>query len=76
MIDTDKSGGITKSELKHAFEMNSKKDDKLWTAIMKEVDKDGDGGITFEEFKLAMNQVVSTNYKEVHTVRNCVKFKF
>jgi len=42
MIDTDKSGEITKAKLKHAFEMNSKKDDKLWNAIMKEVKNNDD----------------------------------
>jgi calcium-dependent protein kinase len=50
MFDTDKSGTITRPELKAVFEANETKNDDLWFEIFKEVDADGDGSISFEEF--------------------------
>lgn len=54
MFDKDNSGTISRHELKALFETTEKKDDELWTEIFNEVDLNGDGEITFDEFKSAM----------------------
>lgn len=59
MFDTDKNGTISKKELKSVFETSEKKDDELWNEIFNEVDLDGDGEITFEEFKRGLTSVRS-----------------
>ena len=63
MFDADQSGAISKQELKNFFENSEKKDDELWNEIFHEVDADGDGEITFAEFKLAMLKCISTRTK-------------
>ena len=55
MFDTDKSGSISKQELRSFFETAETKDESLWTEIFQEVDADGDGEITWPEFKEAMS---------------------
>ncbi len=62
MIDRDHSGQITIDELKNVFEMHMKKDDQLWNSIMKEVDKNKDGFISYEEFEEVMNKAVQQKY--------------
>lgn len=54
MLDTDDSGLITIDELKAAFEGSEVKDEEMWTEIMREVDKNGDGNISLDEFIEAM----------------------
>jgi len=54
-FDKDKSGKIDRFELKAV--MGSKRklvDDSVWDSIIKEVDQDGDGEISYDEFKLIM----------------------
>lgn len=51
LFDKDKSGTITKSELKVMFGGGSKVDDEVWNDLIKEVDINGDGEISFSEFK-------------------------
>jgi len=58
MLDKDKSGSISKNELRAMFETSEKKDDALWNEIFAEVDKDGDGEITYDEFCASMNKVI------------------
>jgi calcium-dependent protein kinase len=52
MIDLDGNGQLTIEELKTAFEVDSTDgaSGDLWTDIIKEVDKDGDGQISYKEF--------------------------
>lgn len=58
MFDIDKNGSISKPELKQIFETVEQKDDELWNEIFGEVDVDGDGDISFEEFKLCMHSAL------------------
>lgn len=58
MFDTDNNGTISRQELKQFFETSEKKDDELWNEIFNEVDIDGDGEITFEEFKRGMTSAL------------------
>lgn len=47
--------------MKDFFENSEKKEDELWNEIFTEVDTDGDGEITFEEFKIAMRKALSSS---------------
>ena len=55
VMDADGNGSISRQELKNVFETSEKKDEELWTEIFDEVDVNGDGAITFEEFKATMD---------------------
>ena len=71
MFDADQSGAISRQELKNFFENSEKKDDQLWNEIFREVDTDGDGEITFDEFKSAMLKCLSSsNAKKKYLVKN------
>lgn len=54
MFDKDQSGTISKIELRALFETAERKDEDLWNEIFNEVDLDGDGEITYDEFKSSM----------------------
>ena len=73
VIDADKSGTITINELKNTFELHTKKDDKLWRGIMKEVDMNNDGSISYEEFSDIMNNVISETYKGLGSLVGLVR---
>jgi calcium-dependent protein kinase len=71
MFDKDKNGTISKQELRNFFETTEKKDEEMWTDIFKEVDADGDGEITWIEFKEAMTKVIfNSSKKDRYLVRN------
>ena len=69
MFDTDRSGSISKAELKMLFESSEKKDDALWNEIFAEVDTDGDGEISFEEFQHAMQRVITHSKENKYITR-------
>ena len=52
--DLDKSGKINAQELKQALGNDSLISDDVWVQILKQVDLDGDGEISFDEFKIMM----------------------
>ena len=55
IMDRDGSGRISVEEIREVFDtMGTKKDIRLWEAIMSEVDRDGDRMISFQEFEQAM----------------------
>ena len=76
MMDSDRDGNLTIQELKDAFELHSKKDEKLWDQIMKQVDRNKDGNISFEEFTEVMNKVIEINYSDLSKMLNAIKSKF
>lgn len=49
---------ITMEELQNVFDYNKQKDRDLWGEIMKEVDKDNDNMISFQEFVQVMQSVI------------------
>ena len=62
VFDKDKSGGISASELKLLLgESNVHTKDVVWKNMIKEIDLNGDGQISFEEFKNMMNKVILKN---------------
>lgn len=75
MMDSDKNGRITQQELRDAFETHNKKDERLWQQIMKEVDKNGDGAITMDEFSEVMNKVIEINYTDLSKMINAMRTK-
>lgn len=59
MFDKDGSGTISKDEIKEAL---GGLDEKIVDDIIKEVDQNGDGEISFEEFEKMMSKmVIATN---------------
>jgi calcium-dependent protein kinase len=61
MFDKDCSGKISASELKNVLGIgNEKSDIRVWTKIIQEIDSDGDGEISFREFKDMMNNLITS----------------
>lgn len=56
MFDKDGSGTISKDEIKEAL---GGLDEKLVEEIIREVDQNNDGEISFEEFEKLMNKMTS-----------------
>jgi Ca2+-binding EF-hand superfamily protein len=57
MFDTDGSGTISRDEIKSFFSMSESGDDGFAQELIEEVDKNGDGEISFSEFKEMMSQM-------------------
>jgi calcium-dependent protein kinase len=54
LYDIDGSGTITKDELKAILGKHHSYDDSIWTSMIQEVDKNGDGVIDIHEFSEMM----------------------
>lgn len=54
MFDKDKSGSISANEIKDVLGVGKNIDEKVWNDIVTEVDGNGDGEISFVEFKTMM----------------------
>ena len=66
LFDRDKSGGISCSELKCILGgSNLQTKDVVWKSIIQEIDENGDGQISFEEFKNMMNTVILKNQLDI-----------
>ena len=59
MFDKDGSGYISKDEIKEILSFGQKLDDEAVNAIVKQVDANGDGQISFEEFCTMMRKLSS-----------------
>merc|ERR1711935_971976 len=57
MFDTDGSGTISSEEIKNFFSMSETADEGFAQELIEEVDKNGDGEISFAEFKEMMNKM-------------------
>jgi calmodulin len=63
LVDEDRSGQISKNELKKLMEtLRLHPTEEEHTAMMKEVDADGSGDIDFEEFVTVMSRRVQADY--------------
>ena len=56
LFDDDGNGQITIEELQKLLNWE---DDEAWKEIVKEIDQDGDGEISFSEFKLMMGKLIN-----------------
>ena len=57
MLDLDGNGRISKEELKEVLGKEDNKSDAYWDAMIKEVDKNGDGEIDYSEFIDMMSNI-------------------
>lgn len=63
LVDEDRSGQISKNELKKLMEtLRLHPTEEELTAMMKEVDADGSGDIDFDEFVTVMSRRVQADY--------------
>ena len=71
VLDADGNGRISKKELKDRFVgTDGDKDDQLWDDIMKQVDQDDCGEITWAEFKTNKNKVLKIKFGSLHGQKN------
>lgn len=54
MFDKDGGGSISADEIKQTLGVGKNIDEKVWTEVLKESDPDGNGVISFSEFKTMM----------------------
>ena len=60
LFDKDGGGSISADEIKEVLGIGKKFDEKVWDEIIKEVDVNGDGEISFKEFKTMMERLMFT----------------
>lgn len=58
MFDRDGSGSISANEIKDVLGVGKSIDEKVWNDIILEVDANGDGEISFLEFKTMMQRLL------------------
>jgi len=58
LFDKDGSGSISAEEVKEVLGVGKNIDEKIWNEIIVEVDGNGDGEISFEEFKIMMQKLL------------------
>jgi len=84
LFDKDGNGKISAKEVKRVLGSGGKKygNDNIWKQIIKEVDEDGDGFITFQEFQKMMNQFLRASemidrisYQPTHSSKPSSKFE-
>lgn len=54
VYDKDGSGSISIDEIKHVIGQGQVISDEVWDQVVKEVDENGDGEVSYEEFKVMM----------------------
>lgn len=68
MFDKNKKGYITQAGLRNVFGTSQSADktfEETWTKILSQYDSNGDGKISFEEFKDAMQKAVLVEMPQV-----------
>jgi len=62
LFDSDNSGRISLDELKQMMlpMVGGKMTDTEWRQMMKDIDKNGDGSISYDEFKVLISSTFST----------------
>lgn len=58
MFDKDSSGTISANEIRDVLGVGKNIDEKVWNQIVMEVDVNGDGEISFSEFKTMMQKLL------------------
>ena len=58
LFDKDNSGSISANEIKEVLGVGKNIDEKIWNDIVFEVDGNGDGEISFTEFKTMMQKLL------------------
>ena len=58
MYDKDNSGMISTDEIKEVLGVGKSITEDVWAQIVKEVDENGDGEVSFEEFKIMMENLL------------------
>jgi len=58
LFDKDSSGTISANEIKDVLGVGKNIDEKVWNDIVMEVDGNGDGEISFLEFKVMMQKLL------------------
>lgn len=59
LFDKDGGGSISANEIKEVLGVGKSIDEKVWNDIIKEVDGNGDGEISFLEFKIMMQKLLT-----------------
>ncbi len=60
MFDKDNSGSISAEEIKSVLGVGKKVgSESVWEDIIKEVDVNGDGEVSFDEFQIMMGKFLS-----------------
>lgn len=63
VFDKDGGGSISSAEIREVIGVGKNIDEKVWNEIIKEVDPNGDGEISFEEFKQMMIKLLEVEVK-------------
>ena len=58
IYDKDNSGMISTDEIKEVLGVGKSISEEVWIQILKEVDENGDGEVSFEEFKIMMEKLL------------------
>ena len=59
LFDKDGSGSISANEIREVLGVGKNIDEKVWNDIITEVDGNGDGEISFIEFKIMMEKLLT-----------------
>lgn len=59
LFDKDGSGTISANEVREVLGVGKNIDEKVWNDIVMEVDANGDGEISFSEFKTMMQKLLT-----------------
>jgi calcium-dependent protein kinase len=64
LFDRDGGGSISAQEIKEVLGVGKNIDEKIWNEIINEVDSNGDGLISFPEFKTTMHKILEEGIKK------------